>query len=487
MKKIITHYFLLLFLIAFVSNFSFSADIVPTQYTQSEIDAAYCQTQSSVCGTAPEEFTFLMDFVREMTIAIKTVWTEWTYLGKYVNPNRFQWNTFVAPKQTVLGKVARNVSQKLQFGVATTAIFTSPTNLAGLKDMLWWVVLLAKNHVFLRDDKLVEQMESLVDDKKYELGLWGWWYAQIIPQNRAILQNIIKKYVDKWLLKEWSVNDGALYNDVTSLLTQVLSAAKSFLYFGSIDQFTAITRWGADQGIYIRFNDLAFQNIQREYDCARWPNYICSSHHKTLKEVLSTTWKSLFGGEWTLKSVKKTVKDANERLAQIFSKNQTQEFKDREAELLKSMYGTTKVSKWTLADSLKKSWDGIKKSWAEVVEQATDLWTDVVTFRTFPKDINGTVAALPPWEKTIDYSSTTNNITKILDAYVSDVFISQKTDLDLVSMSEVRGVTPAFAVLGQQISVIKNNILGGKDVNNSLIQSLWLACELQCGKWWLCR
>ena len=475
------------FLITVVGNFSFSADILTVPPTPAEIETAYCSTQSSVCGTAPEQFTFLMDFVREMTNAIKTIWTDWTYLGKYVNPNWFVWNTFTPPKQSLLTKALTNISQKLQFGVATTAIFSSPSNVAGLKDMLWWVVLLAKNHVFLRDNKLVEQMESLVDNKKYELGLWWWWYAQIIPQNRTILTDIIKKYIDKWLLTEWSVNDGAMYNNVTSLLTQTLTAAKSFLYFGSIDQFSSITKWGADQPIFIRFNDVAFQKIQRDYNCARWPNYICSAQHQSLKKIFSTTWKSLFGSGWSLKSVTKTVKLANERLSQIFSKNQTQAFKDREAELLKSMYGTTKVSKGTLSDSLKKSWDSIKKTWTGLAQEFVDLGNDVNTFRTFPKNLKGTVQALPPSPNPVDYSSGTLNIIKTLDAYVSDIFVSQKTDLDLVSLTEVRGVTPAFAVLWQQIAVIKNSILGGKDVNNSLIQGLWVSCELQCGNWWLCR
>jgi hypothetical protein len=67
------------------------------------------------------------------------------------------------------------------------------------------------------------------------------------------------------------------------------------------------------------------------------------------------------------------------------------------------------------------------------------------------------------------------------------VFNSQQTDLELVSMNEVKWVTPAFQVLGTQVSVIKNDILGGKDTDKSLLKYLWAACELQCGRWWRCR
>ena len=476
MKRIIAPYILLCVVITCVSNFSFA---------QTD-DTAYCTTQSSICGTAPEQFTFLMDFVREMTVAIKTIGPEWAYLGQYVNPNWFQWTVFTAPKKTVLGTVARNVANKLKFGVASTAIFSSPVNFAGIKDMLWWIVLLSKNQIFLRDNKLVEQLESQVNDKKYELGLWGWWYDQIIPENRAIMQAIIQKYIDKWLLIPSSkVNPGVSYNNVTSLLTHVLSSAKSFLYFGATTGFDAMTRWSSDQSIFIGFTTNAITTVQRDYNCARWSNNICSSELKKIKNGWSKMRKSL--SLWS-SDTKKTFKDAVTRLWQIFSPStQDATYTARENDLLRSMYGSTQISKWTLADSLKKSWAGIKKSWAEVGQQVAGVVSDVTSFRTFPKDIKGTVQVIPTLPDSPPDTSATTDISKAIDSYVYDVFASQKIDLDLVGMSEVKDITPAFAVLGKQISVIKNDIIGNKDKQGSLISTLWASCELQCGGWWSCR
>lgn len=486
MRKIITPYIVLCVVFTYVSNFSFAADPIPTPADLAfAAEQAYCATQSSVCGTAPKDFTALLDFVREMTNSIKTIGTEWNYLGQYVNPNRFIWNNFSPPTQWVIGKVMRNIGQKIKFGFASTAIFSSPVNVAGLKDMLWWVVLLSKNQVFLRDNKLVEQMESQVNDKKYELGLWGWWHEQIIPENIVVIQAVIQKYIAAWLLTWWSIVAGVSYNNVTSLLTQTLSAAKSFLYFGSTDQFTTISRGGADQGIFIRFNDLAINNLQRTYKCARWPNYICSSESKKIKEKLTAIWKSV---KLLSPETKKTFNDAVTRLWQIFSPSlQDDIYKARQDELLKSMYGTKKLSKWTLADSLKKSWDTVKKSWTEVGQQVSDAVSDVSSFRTFPKTLDDTVKSAPILPIPSIETATTTNITTIIDSYIYDVFASQQAASDSVAMTEVQDVTPAFAVLGQQLSVIKNDILGGKDKNNSLIGSLWVACELQCGRWWLCR
>lgn len=488
MKKIIAPVFILWLLITYVSNFSL-AQTTNTPPVNDPTDAVYCSTQSAICGTAPQQFTYLMDFVREMMNAIKTVGPEWEYLGQYVSPNRFVGNVFTAPKKTIGGRVARNFAQKTKFTLATAAIFTSPRNFAGLKDMLWWVILLTKNQVFLRDNKLIEELDSQVNDKKYELGLWWWWYEKIIPENRIILQSIIDTYIKKWLLVPSStIHLGASYNNVTSLLTQTLSAAKSFLYFGTTDQFDAMTRGGSDQITFIGFTDDAMAKVKREYNCARWPNYVCSSESKKLKEGWSKMWKSL--SFWS-KETKKTFTDAVDRLGQIFAKNQSQEFKDRQNELLTSMYGNVKVSsstglKWLLIDPFKKSWDGIKKSWVEAGQQFADLASDVKSFRSFPKDLNGTHKNVP----TLAAPSTsyiTTDVGASIDSYMYDVFLSQKMDLDLVSMSEVKGVTPAFAVLGQQVSAIKNNILGGKEKDNSLLKSLWAACELQCGRGWLCR
>jgi hypothetical protein len=72
MKKIIALSLVLCVLIISVSNFSFAQNTNIPPVSDST-DSLYCENQSSVCGTAPEQFTQLMDFVREMTNSIKTI------------------------------------------------------------------------------------------------------------------------------------------------------------------------------------------------------------------------------------------------------------------------------------------------------------------------------------------------------------------------------------------------------------------------------
>jgi hypothetical protein len=59
-----------------------------------------------------------------------------------------------------------------------------------------------------------------------------------------------------------------------------------------------------------------------------------------------------------------------------------------------------------------------------------------------------------------------------MNAYVSDVFANQAMDIELATFSEVKDITPAFTILGNQINVIKKDILGGKEKNNSLLKNL---------------
>jgi len=473
-------------MITSVSNFSFAADSVPP--TTAEIEVAYCEAQSSICGTAPAEFTALLDFTREMMNSMKTIGTKWDYLGKYVNPNRFKGNIFEPPPQNVIDRVARNVSQKIKFGLASTAIFSSPVNRAGVKDVAGWTVLLAKNKIFLRDTKLVQDMESLLATKKTELGLWAWWYETVRSENLAIMNRIVDTYVEKWVLLESShLNEGVRYNNVTSLLTKLLSSLKDFLYVGSMAKLNEVSR-GWEDGIKITFNPDAIKTITDNYACAWYPNYICSTESKKIGKMATVLKKSVADA----KVAGKTFTDARKRLWKIFAENPGEDFTARENDLLRSMYGTTQVSQGTglkglFIDPFKKTLNSAKKSWAEVVDQVADVWRETAKFRQFPNNpkemVNFNWAPSIPSSTQNTFNSNKDTFTALMNGYIGDVFASQKADSELANFSEVKDITPAFTILGKQIASIKNDVLGGKDRDGSLIKGLWEACELQCGGW----
>jgi hypothetical protein len=60
----------------------------------------------------------------------------------------------------------------------------------------------------------------------------------------------------------------------------------------------------------------------------------------------------------------------------------------------------------------------------------------------------------------------------MMNQYIGDVFANQAMDIELATFAEVKDITPAFTVLGNQIAGIKNNILGDKEKETSLLTSL---------------
>jgi hypothetical protein len=56
------------------------------------------------------------------------------------------------------------------------------------------------------------------------------------------MKGIVDKYQQEKLFSAYELNNGTLYNNVTSLLTKMLSAAKGFLYFDRVEQFDEIER-----------------------------------------------------------------------------------------------------------------------------------------------------------------------------------------------------------------------------------------------------
>ena len=65
---------------------------------------------------------------------------------------------------------------------------------------------------------------------------------------------------------------------------------------------------------------------------------------------------------------------------------------------------------------------------------------------------------------------------------VVDVLEQHTLDHDLAAYAELKEVTPAFNVIGQQIHIIKTEIIGDKNKDGSLIKNLGEACETQCGR-----
>lgn len=450
-----------------------------------------------------------MDFVREMANSIKTIWTEGDYLWKYVNPDRFKGNVFEPPQDStvgVLNRLARNIKSKLTFSLAVVAIFTNPVQVAGLNDFVWLFALLAKNRVYLRDIKVVRDIESILTAKKYELGAGGGRYTKINPENKKIMNAIIKKYVDKWLLTSSSqVNEGALYNNISAALNQLIAASKRFVYLNQVWWFQDIGRWTYstfwEDGVTIQFTPEALKVMYADYECVRWVNNPCDSSRKKfakdMKDLRKGTkdwrWKSLDTLTRSTRALQNTLSDLKDKTQK--DKTQKKQAEARENDLVRAMYGSQKLGEGTLRRRLTNfniTQNNGNISLADIQKWASDFssWVvKLVKWTLAKKTLNEKKAEIETAISTKWWYDISNAFIAIMSEYTSDVFASQALDMQIVTFSEVKAdTTKNFTLLGQQIYAIKDGILGGKDQNNSLIRSLWNACETQCIlNRWACR
>lgn len=420
---------------------------------------------SNICWSAPETFRMINDFVQEMTNSIKTIWTEWKYAGKYVNPNRFEGNKFSPPAQNLVQGALTNVDQKISTVTALGAIAGSLQDRWWVKDLAWSTAISSKNKVFARDWKTLEGLSSLVNDKKYELWLGWWWYDSVNESNIKIMNAIIQKYSKKWILISSSkIENGVKYNNIISMLSSLLSAMKSVIAFDSVTQFdNDYSRWWLD-GITIRVNYQKILDMQSEYNCAKWRDDKCDKNKTNFKNNIKKIWA------WAKDSVKKSwsivtgaIQKLRKEIYSIF--NPVQKISPS-----KQGMKTTLVQLWgkIVKVNIDDGWIINDTSWMITNRRSIIQKKD-------EELVTSDLSQLP-----IKY---TNNLSTLTNPNIRDLIDQQKADMKSASFSESQDITSKIDLMLNSINQDKK-IIWTKD--DWLIKNLWTACENQCGWWWKC-
>ncbi len=446
--------------------------------TTNDVSKQYCES-INICGSAPQEFTRMMDLAQELINAMHTIGTKWEYIGKYVNPNRFEGDTFIPPKLGVVSKITKNVWQKLNFLAATTAIFTSPQQWWWLKDMFAGILTLFKNKIFGRDLQVVEKIDASLTQKRYELWLWwGWIAVTINDANVNHIQKILDAYQKKGLLtKTSSISNGASYVNVASMVGRILAAMKSYLATNNIDQFTPREKWNTEGKMMLWFEPVAIQSMDKQYTCARATNNICDNAFKQFKKNMAR----LSSG--TIATSQKAISwfvDAAKRLTQLFKKNPDPAFQSRERELLDTYYGTQQRTTGLVNKTIDDG--GALKSLQQIRQQRSGAFTNrrTATIEAKSKDTNAIDQIKTTASSSDTAISSTDFATWIRDG-MNPFLESQQRDMEMISFSDVKDITPRFTTIGQQITAAKE-LLGSKDSSDAtLIKELVDACKLQ---WW---
>ncbi|MBU0626200.1 hypothetical protein KKG31_07710 [Patescibacteria group bacterium] len=71
----------------------------------------------------------------------------------------------------MISNIKKSLNQSFTSALTITSIFTSVRNAGGLKDIADGFAILFKNKVFFRDYKRLMEIDGLINNKKYELGL----------------------------------------------------------------------------------------------------------------------------------------------------------------------------------------------------------------------------------------------------------------------------------------------------------------------------
>ena len=491
---------------------------------------------SNICSAPPPAFRLMTSFIKEMIIAIKTVGTRNPYVGQYVSPSRFQGNEFKPPKEGLTSKFMRNLRQKWQSMLAITAVFTDLENLGGLKDFAWWLIILVKKKVFLRDYKTLMKIDSMISDKKYELGLGGWWTAKLTEANQKMFQKIFDKYgpSGEWLFKEGTViNQHATYRQITTLMMRMNSSLKTFIASPglSITQFasgfTKTSLFADSPDIEIKFNQAMISGMKADYKCA-W-SVKCDDTLIKFFSNIAKIWKTF--GSWATEA-RKTITDATKRLSIAMWgagwKNTKSEEKaaiqKRNQELLRSQFGlkTAAATTWwfdlknyrkqfdAASKKLSDGWKDMQKDlgennqWAAMFARGSGSMTTAEK-RKAAQDVKKVINQLkddlrnkPNCQQASDF--------KIVEIEIGDVPVdtSEYADIkasmdmlyaDAVDMSKSAIIAdnsdatyPFFQVLNVVRTTINDVIWSKNSENkNNLINNLWNACKAQCANaWWKC-
>ncbi len=414
-----------------------------------------CSTLS-VCQVTPAELTLLLDFTRALLQTIQTVWTEWKYLWSYVNPDRFVGGSFRPPQQNIADKTTTYLWQKLDYLLATTAIFTSPQQIGWLKDIFAWITVLFKPRVFSRDLQLVEKLDAEITQKRYELWLGWWWNHSVRIENKQLFQNILDAYKTKWLLSSDSRISGELtYTAITTLAGRIVSILKDFLSSHSSQGLRSLldARW-----ISLSLDSDLVQGLESQYACVRTTNIWSSLEQSFLQSMQRIGTDALEKIQLSMK----TFSDAAKRLTSLSS------WSPREDTLLTD-YHWGYYSDNRLDYSFDDGWwlsrrRSTVQNTAWLVKNIFDSSSSTASPDTTSLSVSSSITSLDNW----------------LLTRMKPLMQAQSRDLSLVNFSETKDFSWYFDALGKKIFTLKQ-LLWNKDAQWSLINELWQACELQYG------
>ena len=365
------------------------------------------------------------------------------------------------------------------------------------------------------------EIDTLISDKKYELGLWGWWTAELTDVNQKMFQKIFDKYGPNgaWLFTQATINTNATYRQITTLMMRINSSLKTFIASPgeSIHQFTGeFTKtklFNDSPDIDVAFNLSMMVNMHDNYQCPMQ----CDGSRTKFKANISKIWKSFGSGSV---QAMKTITDATKRLSIAMwggggktTANEKAAIQKRNQELLRSQFGlkTADATTWFFGlKNYRKQFDSASKKFSDGWSaMKTDLGENnqrVALFSSPPMSFEKRKAAREEVNAAIATMEGNRDVTKKKDAQNIALLAKNCDGMLVVDVSQYANIKSSMnwiyaeaadankgAIIAKQsdvtdqfyqvLHVIRTTIesvIWNRNTQNSLIKNLWDACDAQC-------
>jgi len=476
----------------------------------------YGQNTESLCATCGGPSPEITNFINLSNQIIDILPNNSTILAQWAQYNVFgpwQWwvydgilwstNPWSIVENIVAGTL-KNFDKRQSYLRATTELL-SIYGIDIIKDGWLWFLVTAQPRPIVRDYQLLLDIDTIVGDKLYEIGIAG-WYGKKLPDEQFIqITTLIKNNSGEWKLFESNptIEDALTSTQSLALLLRINNRFKKILTLWGTLQDNTITVWGSAK-TEVKLNIEYFSLLQKHYDCTRigtsWKS--CSSSFATFKKNIKNITDT-FKTKWPKQSREK-IEKASKRLAtralQItnqtdwdFYKNNIDDYTQREQEILSSQWLTKRtwwLLWWNMLRQIVNTWRDIK-SWIdnlitkkkEKKKNSSQNNTDISNTNTQSEDkqkinIKSLDISNPDYILYLPASPQQVNIASNLDNIITE----HQSALTIQLNNTTSDTQEALSKTLFHIRVI-NTIL-----YNNIKEDIARTCELQCSNlWWTCR
>lgn len=360
-----------------------------------------------------------------------------------------------------------------------------------IKDGWLWFIVSTQPWPIVRDYQLLLDIDTLVWDKLYEIGI-AWWYGKSLPDNQLEqIKKLIKDNSGVWKLLATNpkIDESLTSTQSLALLLRINNRLKKILVlWGNIDDNTISVWWSSKTTIIL--NEDYFSSITERYKCTRiwFSGKSCSSNFATFKKNINSITET-FKEKWPKESREK-IETASKRLTtralqvtnQIdwnFYQENITEYSQREAELLSIQWATKRTWLWIITGAISSN----------IPREISNTRADIAWAR---EHLKNTSLSGSSYMRTIFNQNDTNTNNNIeyppspQQINISNSLQDIVTEHQSVLITQINNTTSdtqeALSKTLFHIRII-NNIL-----YNNIKEDIARTCELQCSNlWWICR